>query len=80
MEKVFKKTTLYIVRTDGKGNFRNSAPCSNCFELINKLNIKRIIFSTDTYFETCKPINFQTSHISSGNRHIKGLSNNIKCN
>ena len=74
-EKLFKKTTLYVVRTDGNGNFRNSAPCKDCSEMITKLNIKRIVFSTDTDFEVYKPLNYSTKHVSSGNRHIRGISN-----
>ena len=54
-EKIFRKTTLYIVRTDGNGNFRNSAPCKDCFEMIIKLNIKKMVFSTNTGFEIYKP-------------------------
>ena len=49
----------------------NSAPCSNCFNVIRKLNIKRMIFSTDEDFTSCKTEEYQTNHVSHGNRMMK---------
>ena len=50
----------------------NSAPCSNCFNVIRKLNIKRMIFSSDDdEFKICKTTEYQTNHISHGNRMMK---------
>ena len=70
-EKVFKKSTLYVVRTDNYGNYRNSAPCKNCFNIISELKIKRIIFSTeDENFQIVKTENYKTEHISNGNRFL----------
>ena len=71
IQKVFKKSTLYVVRTDVNGNYRNSAPCKNCYSVINDLGIKRIIFSADedkfTIVKTCE---YNTEHISNGNRYL----------
>ena len=67
---MFKKITLYIVRTDSEGNCKNSAPCLNCFNVICQLNIKRMIFSTDTDFISYKPADYNTTHVSHGNRFL----------
>ena len=68
-EKIFKKTILYIVRINNRGEYRNSAPCVDCFDLILSLNIKKIVFSTNDDFKIYKPTEFETDHISSGNRY-----------
>ena len=68
-EKIFKKTILYIVRINNRGEYRNSAPCVACFDLIVELNIKKIIFSTNDDFKIYKTSEFETEHISSGNRY-----------
>ena len=73
MQKVFKKTTLYIVRTDNEGNYKNSAPCINCFNVMRELNIKKIIFSSENDFEIHKTNEYSTKHISHGNRYLQSL-------
>lgn len=72
--KLFSKTTLYVVRTDNAGNYRNSAPCSHCHHVISLLNIKKIVFSIDDGFVSYKTEDYTTDHISHGNRFIKTLS------
>ena len=68
---MFKKSTLYVVRTDINGNYRNSAPCKNCYSIINELGIKRIIFSADEdEFTIVKTSDYNTDHISNGNRYL----------
>jgi protein-arginine kinase activator protein McsA len=47
-----------------------SAPCSNCYEMIAKLNIKKIVFSTDNDFVVCKTCDYSTNHVSQGNRFL----------
>ena len=64
------------MRTDNEGNYRNSAPCKNCFNVICQLNIKKIIFSSDeNSFEIHKPKDYKTTHISHGNRYLQALLN-----
>ena len=58
---------------DNKGNFKNSAPCSNCASVLSDLNIKKIVYSTDDGFVSIKTENYKTEHISHGNRHINKL-------
>jgi deoxycytidylate deaminase len=42
----FRRTTIYVIRTDDKGNMMESCPCEGCRTLINRLQIPRIIHST----------------------------------
>ena len=71
---IFRKISLYVVRTDDKGNFKNSAPCGNCTKVINELRIKKVVFSTEGgSFVSIKSENYKTDHISHGNRHIQKL-------
>jgi hypothetical protein len=74
MDKLFKKTVLYIVRTNGHGNFRNSAPCIDCLNMIQKLNVKRIVYSTENDFKIYKTMDYTTDHISNGNRYIQNIN------
>ena len=59
------------MRTNNDGQYKNSAPCQNCFNIISELNIKKIIFSTENDFQISKPSEFSTNHISHGNRVLK---------
>lgn len=45
IDEVFRKSTLYVVRSDNKGNLMESCPCNGCRDLINKLKIPRIVHS-----------------------------------
>jgi deoxycytidylate deaminase len=53
-----------------------SAPCSNCYEMITKLNIKKIVFSTDEDFVVYKTCDYSTDHVSQGNRFLNKKFNN----
>lgn len=58
---------------DNNECFKNSAPCSNCAKVINHLNIKKIVYSTDDGFISIKAENYKTQHVSHGNRHVQRL-------
>ena len=67
------------MRTDINGNYRNSAPCKNCYSVISKLGIKQIIFSSDeNEFITIKTSDYHTEHISNGNRYLSVRDNENK--
>lgn len=79
IKKLFKKTTIYVVRCDSKDNLQDSAPCQSCIDTITSLNIKRIIYSsTNNTFISSNPENLVPSHISAGNKFLKKKS--IKSN
>lgn len=70
--KMFKKTTIYVVRCDSKNNLQDSAPCQNCLNTIIYFNIKRIVFSSkNNEFISCSPCDLEISHISAGNKFLK---------
>lgn len=72
--KIFKKTVLYVVRKDTKGNMQDSAPCTDCHQTILELNIKKIIYSgPDNTVLSCKPCEYQTLHECQGKKHLKNL-------
>jgi deoxycytidylate deaminase len=49
--------------------FKDSAPCSDCTQVIKGLNIKKIIYSKDDgSFDIVKTQNYTTKHISLGRR------------
>jgi tRNA(Arg) A34 adenosine deaminase TadA len=75
-ENIFKNIVLYVVRQDAWGNFKNSAPCKSCLKVILKLKIKKIIFSIDdNNFHVCRTHDYETEHISVGNRWLLGYKN-----
>ena len=69
INKLFKKTTLYVVRKDSKGNLQDSAPCQDCHKTILELNIKKIFYSgKENSILFCKPINYETIHECQGKK------------
>ena len=76
MCKLFRKTTLYIVRRDSYGNLQESAPCCDCLRVINSLSIKKIIFSSsDNTFKSYKPNECDICHESQGRKYLEDITN-----
>lgn len=75
LQRLYKKTTVYVVRCDHNNNLRDSAPCKNCMTTIKELNIKRIVYSsTDSTFVSATPASVDitdTTHTSSGSNYLK---------
>lgn len=64
-----KKITLYIGRYQKNGKYINSAPCRECLDMLQKFNIKKIVFVNEhNNIIECKPRNFSTNHYSSCSR------------
>ena len=75
MKKLFKKTTIYVVRCDSKNKLQDSAPCQNCLNTLIHLNIKRIVFSSkDNTFISINPSDITIKHESAGNKYLKDPS------
>ncbi len=75
MQKLFKKTTIYIARTDKNNNYKESGPCIDCLNVIKKLHLKRIVYSCDNNeIAICKPEEYLPVHQSLGRRHVNNLS------
>lgn len=66
-----KKITLYVIRVNEINQLRNSAPCAHCLYWIQKLGIKRIVYSIDenTYVSS-NPNHLTTTHLSNSQRKI----------
>tara|TARA_B100000886_G_scaffold252573_1_gene178447 strand:- start:158 stop:445 length:288 start_codon:yes stop_codon:yes gene_type:complete len=79
MRKLFKKTTVYVVRCDSQNNFQDSAPCEKCLGTMLDLNIKRVVFSgKNNTFISASPNEITINHISAGNKFIKNKENSIE--
>jgi len=42
-----RNAILYVARVSKNGMDRNSKPCSQCFDIISKLGIKKIIYTVE---------------------------------
>jgi len=72
IKKLYKKTTVYVVRCDTNNKLQDSTPCQNCLLCLIELNIKRIIFSyKDNSFMSCNPHNLTIYHLSTGAIYLK---------
>ncbi len=79
----YDKISLYVVRRDKHGiNFKHSAPCNHCTNIMKTLNIKYIIYSNISGTLTkCRVKDYNTSHISQGNRFLNRImANNSRNN
>lgn len=77
--KLFKKTTVYVVRYDNNNNLQDSAPCQNCLNMMIYLDIKRIVFSSkDNTFISENPKNLTIKHESAGNKFLRKTKNKIE--
>lgn len=47
----YSKVRLYIYREDNNGIMRNCRPCAACMELIDRMGIKKIFYTTETGYE-----------------------------
>lgn len=71
MKKLYKKTTVYVVRRDKNDKLQDSSPCQDCLGTIIDLKVKRLVFSSvDNTFISCVPKDLIINHVSSGNRHL----------
>ena len=63
------KLTLYVVRykSSTEKSSGHSAPCCNCFEKINEIGIKKIVYvDNDGIIKKCLTNNYYTEYISPG--------------
>jgi deoxycytidylate deaminase len=76
VRKLYKKTTLYVVRCDSNNELQESTPCNNCLKTIIDLKIKRIVFSTkNSGFISINPIYLKIEHMTAGTKFIKNKEN-----
>ena len=66
-----KKGTIYVVRVNKKGELCSSAPCINCYNIISKVGIKKIVYSNSNgEIVSCYTKNYKIKHISYGQRYM----------
>jgi tRNA(Arg) A34 adenosine deaminase TadA len=75
IQKIFRKTTLYISRLTNAGISRDSAPCVECLFMIQRFKIKRIIFCKDNIYYSLDPCKYSTDHHSFGKLYINKMIN-----
>jgi tRNA(Arg) A34 adenosine deaminase TadA len=73
--RILSKTTLYICRLTQGGFSDDSAPCFDCLNLINKYNIKKIIFCLNHEYYVINPKNYKTPTFSDGHNYVKLITN-----
>ena len=73
---------MYVVRKNSSQNskesYKDSAPCKRCGEFMKSLQIKNVIWSDGKgNLIKCKVKDYETNHISQGNRFLE--KNNYFC-
>lgn len=59
------------MRIDRNLNYKESGPCVDCLKVIQKLEIKRIVFTVDDDTACiCKPCDYVSTHETLGRRSI----------
>jgi deoxycytidylate deaminase len=66
--------TLYIVRLNQTHHsWVDSSPCRDCYYKLCKLNIKRIVYSTSTGYESIKLKDYKFKSVSEGDEYYNSL-------
>jgi deoxycytidylate deaminase len=75
----YGKISLYVVRKNSNDNgYKDSAPCKRCGDFMKSLQIKNVIWSDGNgNLVKCKVKDYETNHISQGNRFFD--RNNYFC-
>ena len=70
LNRIMKKTTLYISRCSNNGKSTNSAPCAKCLDMIQRLNVRKIIFNLDNEYFEYNSKDFYTTHRTFGDLYF----------
>ena len=66
--------TLYVVRLNQTMNkWSDSSPCRDCYKKMVILNLKRIVYSTQTGYESIKIKDFIPTQVTEGDRYFHSL-------
>lgn len=76
INRIFRKTTLYVSRLSQAGISHDSAPCINCLNVIKLYNIKKIIFYLDNEYYIINPNIKYKLHETHGYKYIQTTINN----
>jgi len=66
-----KKIEIIVIRTDTKGNLKNSKPCTHCLDTLKLFNVKCIYYSND-YGQIIKERldNLEQHRLSGGQKNL----------
>jgi deoxycytidylate deaminase len=70
IDNLFKNITIYVVKKDRNGNYKDSTPCLDCYNYMKKIGIKKIVYSIDGDIISAKLKNIQPQKISLGRLFI----------
>ena len=73
LNKIMKKTTLYVSRTSITRQNVNSAPCEKCMNMIRLFKIKKLVFSQENKLCEYNSKDFFTDHKTFGDLHLLGI-------
>ena len=71
LNRIMKRTKLYISRYSPNKESTNSAPCMKCLNVIKQLNIRKIIFNLDNEYYEYNSKDFYTDHRTFGDLYYK---------
>lgn len=66
LNKIMKKTTLYISRYSKMQSSTDSAPCAACLEMIKMFKVKKIIFNLNEEYHIINAKDYYTDHVTIG--------------
>ena len=78
LNKIMKKTTLYISRCSTLHASTDSAPCVDCLKMIKKLNVKKMVFNMNEEYYVTNPKNYYSTHKTMGRQRLDNIKQNIK--
>ena len=66
LDRIMKKTTLYISRYSSNHSSTDSAPCAACLSMIKQFKIKKIIFNLNEKYHVMNAKDYYTNHVTIG--------------
>ena len=70
LNKIMKKTTLYVSRYSSSVVSNSSAPCVDCLKMIKKMNIKKIVFNLNENYHVMNAKNYYSEHKTMGRQSL----------
>ena len=78
LNKIMKKTTLYISRCSTMHASADSAPCIDCLKMIKKLNVKKMVFNLNEKHYVMNPKNYYSEHKTMGRQRLEKIDKCMK--
>lgn len=65
--------TIYLVRLNRHDELNESRPCIHCCAVLREFGIKKVVYTTDTHYESVKLIHYIPRRNTMGYNYIKVL-------